>query len=264
MEGRATLRRAGRVMLGAVIVLSVAPPAIAQTVVIRGRVEDAVSRRPLAEVTVFSSDSATTALTDSSGSFALRVSSAHPITLLAERTGYLPDRFDLPESAPFRTAVLLLEPEPIQLEGIRVVGESAVKEVTGDLARRRNAYPKSVSAFDQTQLKRLGRIGSVWDFVRRRAFRVYECNISLSGLCAREGRGNQSVLLTSEIQVRVCIDGNETWGAVAELRSLDIGSVSLVEIYRDGRDGIHVYTPEYITTTARTGRRIATPVEYGC
>ena len=248
------------------LLLTAAPaPVAAQATVIQGRVEDALSRIPLPDVTLFSADSSRAAVTDSMGAFVLRLPAEAPLTVLVERVGYQTSWFHLPESAAERRAVLRLEPEPIELQGIEIVGESAVTETLEALERRRNGYFGAVSAFDRLRLEELAGFGTVSDFVRREAHYAYPCHQSASGLCSLERRGRRSIPLPpTQRHVRVCLDGRESW--LAELDALDIESVALVEIYRRGRGGIRVYTPGFITAMARRGRTIssASPPEYGC
>ena len=75
------------------------------------------------------------------------------------RIGYLPDRFDLEEEAPSRIVVLLLEPSPVELEGITAVDEAALTVLVEELERRRNAYPSAVSVFDRAGLERFAPMG---------------------------------------------------------------------------------------------------------
>lgn len=250
--------------LAAVVVVAGAPlPVVAQVTVIHGRVDDAISRVPLADVTVFSADSIHAAVTDSTGLFVIRIPADDPLEVLVERVGYQTTWFRLPEGAEERRSILLLEPAPIELQGIDVVGESAVTETLEALERRRNAFPGAVSTFDRTRLERLAPVGSVWDFLRREASYAYPCSSSLSGLCSRENRGRRSVLFApSQDHVTLCLDGRDSW--IDELAGMDIESVALIEIYRHGRGGIRVYTPGYITSRARRGRTTATPLEFGC
>lgn len=250
--------------LAAVLILAgAASPLVAQTTVVHGRVDDAISRTPLAAVTVFSTDSVHAAVTDSTGRFVLRVPAGEPVEVLVERVGYQTMWFRLPRGAEERRSVLLLEPAPIELQGIDVVGESAVSEALEGLERRRNAFPGAVSAFDRARLERLAPVGSVWDFLRREAPYAYPCSSSMSGLCSRESRGRRSVLFApSQDHVTLCLDGRDSW--IDEVAGMDIEAVALIEVYRHGRGGIRVYTPGYITSRARRGRTIATPLEFGC
>jgi hypothetical protein len=97
------------------------------------------------------------------------VAATDPLCVVVASVGYSTARFDLPENAPSVLSILRLEPAPIELEGVEVVAEGAVTRVFRELARRRRAYFGSVRAFDQTQLERRARLGSVWHFVRRMA-----------------------------------------------------------------------------------------------
>lgn len=256
--------RAVRALLAASALLCLASRAEAQAVVVRGRVEDAEWREPLAGVRVTSVDSSASVLTDSLGRFSLLMRPDGPFAVLAERLGYAPDRFELGAGAPSRISVLRLEPAPVELEGVEVVTESALSEVLRDLRRRRNAYFGPVSVFDRVQLERYAPFGTAWDFIRRQTMQVYECMNALSGLCTRE-RGRRSLRSgPRELHVRVCIDGRDSWGAVAELNSLDIESVAMIEIFGHGRGSIRVYTPGYISSSARSGRNIAAFGDFGC
>lgn len=256
--------RAAPSLLAVLALCAPAVPAAGQAVVVYGRVEDAEWRRPLAGVRVLAADTTVAAVTDSLGEFALLMPRQGSFIVRAERLGYRSDTFDLGADAPSRISVLRLEPEAIELEGVTAVGEAAVTRVLADLRRRRNAYPGSVAAFDRSQLERAAPSGSVWDFVRPRTFQVYECGSALSGLCARV-RGLWSFRAGfREVPVRVCVDGRESWGAVAELNGLHVRDVSLIEIFRQGAGGIRVYTPRYLVASARGGHGVAMPLEFGC
>ena len=114
--------RSGWALLGASAYLLLASAASAQVpVVLRGRVEDAVSGNPIVGVRVLTADSSRVVVTDSLGAFALPLEPGAPFTIYARRLGYLPERFDLDDAAPTRTSVLLLEPNPIPLAGIEAL-----------------------------------------------------------------------------------------------------------------------------------------------
>lgn len=250
------VRRVVRALLGASAFLLTAAEVEAQAVLIHGRVEDAASREALAGVRIISADSLASVLTDSLGAFTLQMRPGGTFTVRAERIGYRSQQFDLGEDATFRPSILLLEPAPMALEGVTVNGETALSLAVRKWIGRRNAYSGSLVAFDRVQLERIAPFGGVWSFLRRSAARVFECDTAASGLCTRD-RGRQS-------PVQVCVDGRESMGAVAELSSMDIQTVALIEIYAQGRDGIRVYTPWYIVTSAHKGRNIATPLASGC
>jgi len=231
--------------------------------VIYGRVEDALSRAPVAGVQVSVEDPAGAVYTDSAGEFAILIETGKPLSLHLEGQGYISQRFDLPEEAPSRLVVLLMEPAVIELEGIDVVAESAIARVLRDLRGRRNAYMGSMTAFDRAQLDRFGTIGSAWDFVRQRVPEIFECRSALSGLCVR-GRSRSFENLYPEDPVSVCVDSWTSWGAVRELENLDMHGVALVEIFGRGRGGIRIYTSAFILSSARTGRNVAPPLGFGC
>jgi hypothetical protein len=231
-------------------------------VAVLGRVEDAAARVPLAGARVLGPDSAAV-FTDSLGNFAMLMPRDTPLHVTVEQYGYQSQRFELGSDPPTRILVLLLEPAPIELEGITVVEEAALERTLRGLARRRNAYPQSVSAYDGERLQRLAGPGTAWDFVNTRVPGMRDCSIGRSGLCVR-GRGPTFQNPFPEVPITVCVDGWESWGAVSELGSLDMSIVSLVEIYNRGREGIRIYTAGYIASAARTGRNIAAPLAFGC
>jgi hypothetical protein len=258
--------RYARILLLASPMTLVGAPSSAQVgVVIHGRVEDATSRAPVAAAHVLATDSPAAVLTDSSGGFAILLPRGPPLSIRVERYGYLTQSFDLPGTASSSISVLLLEPAPIELAGIDVVEEAPVAELFRDLRRRRNASAGSVMAFDAARLDRLGRVGTAWDLISSSLPRLFECSASRSGLCV-PGRGVTFRNPVVEASVLVCVDGRESWGAVSELQSLDLRAVSLVEIFNRGAGdgGIRVYTPAYMTRSARTRRNLAFPVEFGC
>lgn len=258
-----------------VAILATAAPACAQELV-RGRVEDAVSREPLAGARVVAPDSSAV-FTDSLGIFSIRIHGDAPLFLEVTQYGYAFQRFEIPPESTSRTSVLLLEPNPVELEAIETVAESAIARLVTGLDNRRNAYPGSVQAFDRARLDRFAAAGSVWDFVNSRT-RLRECdafgepevydpnrlgvgNVMLhewmrrrSGICNIDGGG-----------VSVCVDGWDSWAAMTELESMDIRSVAIVEIFgRRGSGGSRIYTARYLLSMASRGRSLFAPIELGC
>lgn len=67
---------------------------------------------------IVSGDSTTSAVTDSLGNFWIPLDAAPPYLVLAGQFGYVPTAFELPELAPTRHSVLILDPAPILIEGI--------------------------------------------------------------------------------------------------------------------------------------------------
>jgi hypothetical protein len=268
---RNQMRLVGVRLPTAAALLAMAGPAQGQSV-IRGRVEDASARTPIAGARVVAPDT-TAVFTDSLGVFSIVIDEDHPLFVEVTQYGYMFQRFDLPAAARSRTSVLLLEPDAIELEGINVVAQSAVDRLLNSLRSRRNAYPGSVQAFDRARLDDIASTGSVWDFVETRT-RVQECDpfrdssgprfgvgsVTLddwsrrrSGLCNYYGGG-----------VGVCVDGFNSWAAISELSSMDIRSVALIEILGQGRGGIRVYTAGYLLSMASKGRTMYFGSSTGC
>jgi hypothetical protein len=227
--------------------------------VLYGRVEDAVSRAPLANVRVFAADSSAAVLTDSIGEFALPLGPDAPLVILAERLGYLDQRFDLPQEARNRLSVLLLEPMAIELAGITVEEEAALDRLIQNLESRQNAFQGAVRAFDRARLDGLAVIGSAWDFVRLRNPWMFECGIA--ELCVR-GRGMTFANPSPQGSVTVCIDGREAQAPTSELALIDMSEVALVELF--GRGHVRIYTAEYLLLRARQRRTQAAPLGMGC
>ncbi|MGE0159334.1 MAG: hypothetical protein AB7T31_07955 [Gemmatimonadales bacterium] len=252
------------------LALFAAPLSVRGQLVLRGRVEDASARTPIAGARVVAPDS-TAVFTDSLGVFSIVVPEGDSLFVRVAQYGYIFQRFDLPPEAPSRLSVLLLEPDAIELEGIDVVAESSVDRLLNSLRSRRNASPTPVQAFDRARLDELAPAGSVWDFVSTRS-RMRECDAfprtrfgnggqtlqewwrARSGLC---GPGGGAVL--------VCIDGWDSWAAISELSSMDIRSVALVEIFGGRRGGaIRVYTARYLLSVASKGNTLYFDNSNGC
>ncbi|MEQ1857098.1 MAG: carboxypeptidase regulatory-like domain-containing protein [Longimicrobiales bacterium] len=249
-------------------------PSGAQAVLIRGRVEDALSRTPLVGARVMAIDSSAV-YTDSIGQFSIEMETASSYELGIQLFGYAEQQFGLPEEAPSRVSVLLLAPDPVQLEVIEVASEPAVNLLLDRLRARRRGYDGSVIALDKAFLNSRWPIGTAWDVVVARA-PVFECDsieaseqwpFIKSDLCVRGRRTrrfNDPLLGLPGVPVLVCIDQWESWGAASELSTLDVSQIALIEIYARGYGGIRVYTSRYLASSAGSGRNIATPVWIGC
>ena len=253
-------------------------PEPGELVLIRGRVEDETSGTPVPGARIAPPGGAPVATTDSAGAFAIRLPAGEPWELEIERFGYGTQRFPLPDDAYRALPVLLLEPAPLEIAAVEIVAEATVQRVMRDLNARRNAYGGSAFAYDSAQLNRFIPTGTVWDFVRARAPRVFECTEGRSGLCVR-GRFSTWVddragvpggsgdaprdFAPPEIPIRVCVDGRESWGAVGELMMIDAAQVAMVEIYGRGRGGIRVYSQAYVAAPEQERQNIY-PLELGC
>jgi hypothetical protein len=230
--------------------------------VVHGRVEDALTFRPLAGALVRVVDSDTSVEADSLGAFTILIEPGEPFALEIGQFGYLSERFELDEEAPARISVFRLEPEALELEGLHVLAETALETLLSDLKGRRASYPAAVTVLDRTRLEMFGDM-TVWDLIRTRVPTLYECGEGWSGLCV-PGRARTLANPSPEVPVQVCIDGQRSWAGVADLTIRSLEEISLIEIFGQGRGGIWIYTPQFIVRTARDGRRISQPLVMGC
>lgn len=143
---------------------------------------------------------------------------------------------------------------------IDVEAEAALTQVFTQLENRRNAYPYSVATYDRDVLEGSFAYGSAWEFLKSRLPDMYECAISLSGLCVGDPvLAFDARSLTDRAPPRdhdplqVCIDGIESTAAIQELRTIGIHRLALVEVYRGGRGGVRVYSTGYLMASARAG-----------
>jgi hypothetical protein len=146
---------------------------------------------------------------------------------------------------PSRISILLLEPEPIVLEGLTVEHEAALTVLVTKLERRRRAYPSVMRAFDRDQLDRFGSMTSVLDFVRARKPWIIQCARDFTRMCVR-GRGRSFRNLSPRNPVLVCVDGWESFSPFTELENLSTQSVALVELYGSRGEQVRVYTTQWM------------------
>ena len=180
-----------------------------------------MSREPVGRASVVSGDSTITVFADSLGNFAIPLNSTPPYVVRVAQFGYETTTFELPSSAPSSLAILILNPAPLAVEGVTVVAETALSNLVERLEQRRGGYSGSVRAYDVDRLLNEGP-GSALDFVLRRS-PVSECFSNPLSLCRRLRGRDRRVLL--------CIDDIESWGAVADLESIPIEEIFLVEFY---------------------------------
>ena len=248
-----------------------------QTVVIVGRVVDAVSLQPVPNALVLSADSSQNVFADSLGNFAIPLSSSPPYIVLAEQFGYELTTFRLPELALSTRSVLALEPTPIDVDGITVVGQTELTTLVRRLERRRRGYSGSLRVFDAERLAGEGS-GTAMDLLRRRFPGARQC-VNSWGVCRMVRGANR--------QIEVCIDGFRSRSPQDDLESIPVEELFLVEFYGatmqvglSGRAGVfqgggsrrgvgsagqvRVYTRQGILSRAAGGGRGIWPVFFGC
>ncbi len=253
------------------------------SVIISGRVEDAVSREPLGRALVLSGDSAAAVFADSLGNFWIPLNSTPPYVVLAEQFGYEPTTFELPDSAPSHLSILVLEPMPIPVPGITVVQETEFTTLVKGLEKRRRGYPGSLTVYDADRLLRVG-AGTAMDLVRQGLAGVHECFAVRSGDGVRSRSGD--LCRAYRGSVMVCIDDIVSWSgsAVTDLENLRVEEIFLVEVYGPsvewgptarapvlqgggiaprGGDQVRFYTLRGFLRRLRGGRRGLWPINFG-
>ena len=251
-------------------------------VVIFGTVQDAVSKEPIAGALLLNRDSTNAVFTDSLGNFAIELQRGAPYVLHAEQFGYERTRFELSDSSRLLRSILLVNPDPIPIEGVTVVAEDALTELLEQIEGRRGGYSGSVRFYDRERILAYGG-DSAFELVRRFPF-VDECRDDWMELCRRAGLRSGRLL--------VCINERRTFASTSELSAIPLESVALAEFYgptvgwglsrweggalsaggqppfssaRRAQGGqIRIYTREWIVSTAGRGIRGVFPAEFGC
>lgn len=199
---------------------------------IAGRIVDAESGRPLfgALVTIEGTDRGV--LSDAEGRFSLSRMLAGEHEIMVAQLGYDTLRIGaITGGDPLRLA---LDPNPVLLEGIRVV--------TDRFRRRRNAVATSVRAFDREQLL-VSASSDAREFVSRNAGLVpTSCLGFASPTPCAWVRGRPQ-------PIRVYIDDNPTVGGLDHLAMYQPHELYLVEVFAGGRH-IRAYTNWYMSHAA--------------
>jgi hypothetical protein len=218
----------------------------ADEVLVRGRVLDAVTQQPIAGAFVGPADADEGVLTDSLGNFALKLPPVRVRSLTAEQMGYVMGEITYQVENEEEPVVILLEPDPVLLEGIRIVSDR--------LQSRRNAVAVSVQAFDQEDLLRTP-LRDAAEFVRWNAGGHFQ-RCTTSGLA-------ECVYTRGRVQpVRVCIDDFPAIGGMHQLSTYWPQEFYVIEVYQRGRV-VRAYTPQFVERLAKQ-RAWLPPVGIGC
>ena len=263
-------RRHLHAIVGLAACTLVAAPVAAQDVsgrvVLYGRAVDAATRAPIQGARLIAADSSWSTLSDAEGGFHLPLPRGPVLSVVAEAFGYRPQRFDLAASAAERLALFLLEPTPVEIEGITVVEETAVVTLQRNLQQRRDAYPHAMVALDRTLLDRYPG-ASAYDVIRTGVPNALPCRRDPSQLCM-PGRTPTLQDPQPERPVAVCVDGWRSVSSIVELETLPTDLVSLVELYLGpaGSSGaqVRVYTARWMVSQAAAGRTRVMPLFMGC
>lgn len=249
-------------------------------VVVYGRVEDAVSGDPIGYALILAADSSDAIVADSAGYFAIQLDRSAPFMVQAEQFAYEPTVFELPEDAPDKLSVLPLPPAAIEIEGITVVGETALEQLNRRLEARRLAYGGAIRALDAERISGMA-AGDGFDLMLRQVPGLYDCetrsypNPSTDAVCRRPRGISLSAGLVLE-EFLVCIDGVASFSPGSDLRSIPAEEIAAFEYYGESKIGTasasrltptvgqaHVYTRQWMLSNAARPRSLM-PVAFGC
>lgn len=216
---------------------------------VRGRVIDAVTRLPVEGATARIEGSTTSALSNGSGLFAVRVpAGAGSAALRIARIGYLDRTVEVAADGWDRLTTIELTPQAIRLEGLDVV----VDEFWHRFERRRNSSPGVVRVIETQELLDLG---------AREGFHAFWKVVRLARPCRSRGSDYCISLWGRDVPVVLCIDDRRAHAGVVELERYRPEDFFLWEIYDHGTV-IRTYTNAWV----RSGmaRRALPPAEWGC
>jgi len=245
---RPILKSGGILLL---LCLFLASAAAAQgTALIRGRVLEAGSMAPISAVFVFQEGAKSASLSDSLGYFSLAVEPKAQITLRASQLGYdelaiklAREAFDIPQ-------ILVLTPNPIELEGLTVLVDRLA-------ARRSGAYGVAEVLGRAELLRAPG--GTGYDLVLRTLPFAAPCSIEDETLCLG-GATNMG----EPRQVKICVDDREVpvFATQSALTGIDPRGLFMVEVFSRAGE-VRMYTPGYMKRLAENGQTLP-PLSFGC
>lgn len=231
-----------RPSLAVLAALAFAAPANAQSdtavkQTLSGIVVDATTGTPLVGVWLGIDGSRSQAYTDRDGRFAIHGVQSRGFTVSASQLGYK-DASIYVEAIGDEPMRIELQPDPIVLQGIRVVSNR--------LAARRNAIATSVRAYGAAELATSPSFDA-YDFMRARLFTAPCPALSFSRLCVRR-RG-------SVVEPVVFVDDARYIGGFDVLLGWDMQSLYSIEVIASGMQ-IRIYTKHFAERLAQGKARL--------
>lgn len=213
-----------------------------ETVRLYGRILDASTGRPVYGASIHAGNARAADMTDTLGLFVLEVPEAEEYTVSAGQLGYRTALVTLPATAPLEFTTLLLEPNPIALEGLEVLVDR--------FERRRQLYTGSVTTLEQDALLRVPAMS---------AYDLLMANLPAAGPC-----GDQlcSVRRGRRLPVRLCIDEEPAYLPLSDLERHTAADLYLIEIYGRGAS-VRLYTRRFVASILGSGRNLE-PLQWGC
>jgi hypothetical protein len=199
-----------------------------------GTVVDAETGEPLVGAFVGLAGSDWGSITEGSGRFRIPDMDPGPVALTVEQLGYERLAWAGNVSAEGEELVLRVPPEPLVLEGLRIV--------TDRFRSRRMAAASSVFAYEREALATSPH-ASVLDFVTfRHGLSRIPCNGRRGDLCVRV-RGRL-------VEPQVYVDEHPVMGGLSYLNAMAPHELQMLEVYGWGTH-IRAYTPRFMERAAR-------------
>jgi hypothetical protein len=217
---------------------------------VRGRVIDQQTLTPVGLAFVAQVTSDRGVLTDALGQFALPIDPAFPSRVQVTVLGYRVLQTDIPAGRAGQMLTVMLEPDPVEIEGLTVLAERLAD-------RRRGAY--GVADILEREQLLAAPDASGYELIRRMLPFVQPCGPDTEALCLG-GRGIRSERRT----VSVCFDGHQIPESMIQtsLSPVDPTGLYLVEVY--SRVGaVHMYSPGYMKRLIQEGPDLP-PLSFGC
>jgi hypothetical protein len=222
---------------------TVPPVSGPQMVRLYGRILDAATAQPVYGASVRPGMGGRGHVTDTLGLFVLELPAADEYLLTAGQMGYQMAVITLPATAPAEFTTVLLEPNPMELEGLEVLVDR--------FARRRSFYPESVRVLDQAQLLRTPAVS---------AFDLLLAQVPQAWLC-----GTNSVCVPNRGRARtveICVDQEPVWAGVIELERYSATDLYMVEVLDRGHS-VRFYTMRFMERMMNSGKNLE-PLSWGC
>jgi len=223
-------------------------PALAQgsgAALIRGQLLDAETLTPVQGAYVALQTEPAGVLSDSMGAFMLPASLADVFPLKVRQLGYHDLLIDITAESAQKPFFLQLYPDPVQIEGLRVLVQRFQE-------RRRGPFG-AVDVLDQKDLLN-SPLGSGAEFIRRVVPFARPCDTQTEELCTNQQGRLEPLML--------CVDGQRVTESMVQLEHVDPRALYMVEVYRRGGQ-VHMYSRGYVERLLASGAELP-PLSFGC
>lgn len=220
------------------------PDSAGREVRLYGRVLDAATGLPVFGALVRPTGDRPASVTDTAGVWVLELPEAEEYVVAVAQLGYRAALLTLPTTAPGEFTTVLLEADPIELEGLEVLVDR--------FEERRRFYMGRVTVLDQKRLMS-AYAASLLDIVVANVPGSRFCPDRPDDLCVSV-RGEPS-------SVGVCLDEEPVYRVATELERYSVADIHLIEVF--GRTHVRIYTRRFVGKSA-TSRRPLDRISWGC